>query len=53
MSLDGTLASSVTVKMASEPSGEALKRLVLAIWKVIKPFKKQLRSITNNTASSV
>ena len=45
MSLDGTLTSIVTVKNASEPAGEELKRLVLAIRKVIKPFKQQLRSI--------
>ena len=39
--------------MASEPSGEVLKRLALAMWRGIKPFKKQLiRSIENSAAKS-
>ena len=42
----------LTVKMASESSREILKRLVLAIWRVIKPFKKQLRNTTNRIARS-
>ena len=53
MSLDGTLTSIVTFQIASEPSGEESKRLVFAMWKVIKPFKKQIRRLTSNIASSV
>ena len=43
--------SILTVKMASEPSGEGTKRL-LAIWRGIKPFKKQLTSTANKAATS-
>ena len=47
------LAIILSVKMASEPFSDVLKKLVLAIWRVIKPFKKQLRSATNRTARSI
>ena len=42
MSLDGTLASTVTVKMVTEPLVEVLERLVLAIGKLQNNSKSKL-----------